>query len=239
MKRLRFGAMIALGLLIVWPAHAQPQGGGPRMREMFNKADANADGKVTLDEMHALRPQFPAERFKALDRNGDGALSKEDLPSGMGPGEGPGHAGPPLMALLKKADTDQDQRVTLDELKAAAPAFIEEWFKKLDRNGDGALSEEDRPERPEPGQRRAGERPRKDKPAPGKGRLGPGRRGGEARPQRGQFIEKLRQGDANADGKITYEEARTMFPNMPEHAFRRIDRNRDGALTAEDRHPRY
>jgi len=239
MNRLKFCAVFAAGVLLVWPAVAQPRGGGPRLREMFNKADANGDGKVTLDELHAVRPEFPAERFKGLDRNGDGALSKEDLPPGMGPGGEPGRGGPPLMALLKKADADQDQRVTLEELKAAAPAFIEEWFKKLDRNGDGALSKEDRPERPEPGQWGVGERPRKDKGGPGKARFGGRQRAGEGRPDRGQFLEKLKQGDANADGKITYEEARTMFPNMPEHAFGRMDRNGDGVLSAKDKRPRH
>jgi Ca2+-binding EF-hand superfamily protein len=56
--------------------------------EALRRFDSNADGKVTKDE-------FPGneQRFAQLDKNGDGALTPDDLEqpgSGPRPGEGPG-----------------------------------------------------------------------------------------------------------------------------------------------------
>jgi len=45
---------------------------------------------------------------------------------------------------LKNADTNNDGFVSLDEMKAAHSARIEEHFARVDSNGDGLLSEEER-----------------------------------------------------------------------------------------------
>ena len=50
--------------------------------------------------------------------------------------------------------------------------------------------------------------------------------------------EKLRQADANGDGKLSQEEAKTAFPRMNERIFHRLDRNKDGFLSKEDRNRR-
>src|SRR5436190_16423737 len=44
----------------------------------FSKIDANADGKITLEEGMKLHPDWTAESFKALDKDGDGALSQAE-----------------------------------------------------------------------------------------------------------------------------------------------------------------
>src|SRR5436190_8484058 len=44
----------------------------------FSKIDANADGKITLEEGMKLHPDWTAEAFKALDKDGDGALSQAE-----------------------------------------------------------------------------------------------------------------------------------------------------------------
>ena len=41
----------------------------------FGKIDANADGKITLEEGMKQHPEWTAEAFKALDTNGDGFLN--------------------------------------------------------------------------------------------------------------------------------------------------------------------
>ena len=41
----------------------------------FGKIDANADGKITLEEGLKLHPDWTAEAFKALDTNADGSLN--------------------------------------------------------------------------------------------------------------------------------------------------------------------
>jgi PRC-barrel domain protein/EF hand domain-containing protein len=42
----------------------------------FSKIDANADGKVTLDEGMKLHPDWTESAFKALDTNADGSLNE-------------------------------------------------------------------------------------------------------------------------------------------------------------------
>jgi hypothetical protein len=42
----------------------------------FGKIDANADGKITLEEGMKLHPEWTAESFKALDTNADGTLNE-------------------------------------------------------------------------------------------------------------------------------------------------------------------
>ena len=42
----------------------------------FSKIDANADGKITLEEGIKLHPEWTAESFKALDTNADGSLNE-------------------------------------------------------------------------------------------------------------------------------------------------------------------
>ena len=45
--------------------------------------------------------------------------------------------------MFKRADTDGDGKVSLDEFIKARTAEIEATFKRLDRDGDGKLSQEE------------------------------------------------------------------------------------------------
>lgn len=51
-----------------------------KMRERLKKADANADGFVTREEAKIGLPNLTDERFKALDKDGDGKLGPNDRP---------------------------------------------------------------------------------------------------------------------------------------------------------------
>jgi hypothetical protein len=44
----------------------------------FTKADANADGMITLEEGRALHADWTADSFKALDTNADGSLNQTE-----------------------------------------------------------------------------------------------------------------------------------------------------------------
>lgn len=54
--------------------------GGEFMAQMFERADANKDGKLTGEEI----PPFMRERLEAIDTNKDGSLDKAELEAGMG-----------------------------------------------------------------------------------------------------------------------------------------------------------
>jgi len=233
--------MLSLAAMLVVAAPASafgPPQHGPSPEQMFRRADADHDGQVTFEEFEAAAIKMARERFTRLDRNQDGVLSPADHPHG-GPGRqwnrgrgqrgGPPHgapgakrgfaSGPPdpggqapgraprLMELARKADQNQDHQVTFDELKSVAPGITQERFRRLDRNQDSVLTQADVPERG-----------RRELMREGKGHL----------------FERLKQADTDGDRQVTRDEAKAAFPNAPEHAFDRLDRNGDGVISKAD-----
>ncbi len=98
----RTSAFLCTGVIVIgamWVLNGTAIAGTDRRAEMtaardaaFVQADADKSGTLSPAEFtkfHELvRQQMEAARFKHLDTNGDGALSKEELDAGrpMGPG---------------------------------------------------------------------------------------------------------------------------------------------------------
>jgi len=192
--------------LAAWPAAAQDrhQGCG-RDGERLKQADTNGDQQLTWEEVQAAFPEMTEERFERMDRNGDGVLTKDDRPER---GERGAERKGRLLEKLKEADTDGDKQLTWEEAQAAFPEMTEERFERMDRNGDGVISMDDRPDR---GQGRQGDR--------GQGRL----------------IEKLKEADTDGDQQLTFEEAQAAFPKITKERFDKMDHNGDGVLSRDDR----
>ncbi|MCP4641661.1 MAG: DUF1566 domain-containing protein [bacterium] len=126
-----------------------PPGGPPT----FEDLDADGNGTLSLSEALAI-PFMDEVLFNESDTNGDGALSREELPPppddpndpddpGDPPGPPPG--GPPTFE-----DLDTDGNGTLSLSEALAIPFVDEaLFNELDTNGDGALSREELPPPPD------------------------------------------------------------------------------------------
>ena len=71
-------------------------------------------------------------------------------------------------AMMMKADTDGDGAVSREEFLKQAAERAEARFKALDKNSDGKLTPDERPQRPEGGWRRRGGEPGMP-PPPGMG----------------------------------------------------------------------
>jgi Ca2+-binding EF-hand superfamily protein len=66
--------------------------GAPAMAAEFSEADADADGRVTLEELQRVAPEVTEEAFNAYDQDLDGALIEPEFDawnasSGEGPAE--------------------------------------------------------------------------------------------------------------------------------------------------------
>ena len=230
-----------------------PGGGPPPRRPALLAIDTNGDGKfsveeiaaasvglITLDKDHdgqltsleyllsqndpsANNPDETTRRLMMLDRNGDGILTKDEIPERMqglfsridvnhdgkltpdeirssatsqgGPVGRPQHTGDAtrMDPILGALDTDHDGIISAAEI-AAAPSSL----KTLDKDGDGELSA-------------AELRPKQMTPA-----------------DRAKHM--LDEWDTNKDGKITKTEA----PDRMQQQFDTLDTNHDGALTEDE-----
>jgi len=202
----------------------------PPTSQFFDEYDTNADGKVTADEFRGS-----SEVFKLLDKNGDGAVCPDELglPADYKPtrrakrpeagGDAPAPGTEPrrgdrmeqLMKRLMAMDADKDGRVSKAEWQGP-----EQAFERLDRNKDGFLDAQDRPE----GGPDAGPgRDRKD---------GPDAKRGRDAPTPEQVTERAKEHfatlDKNKDGKLDADEV--PMPKLLEMA----DTDKDGAVSLEE-----
>ncbi|UUR07529.1 EF-hand domain-containing protein [Sphingomonas glaciei] len=137
-----------------------------RARTMFARVDTNRDGFITQAERQAVRGQMRqrmtraadparrAEMFARLDTNRDNMISRDEWTraealrgqrgaegrrGGMG-GQRMAMRGRMGGAMLRMADTNRDQRISLAEAETAAL----QRFDRVDLNRDGRVTREER-----------------------------------------------------------------------------------------------
>lgn len=208
-----------------------PQGGSPLVMAL----DADRDAIISAAELNAA----PAA-LKALDRNSDGVIARDELmpigfardggPGGRGPEGGRGRSAEPgdtpatspdeLVSMLMSFDANKDGQLT----KAELPERLQPIFDRSDANKDGKLTPDEirksAAAAPQPnarGGREGGERGREG----GRGESGPGGPGG---------VDMLANAiDANHDGTLQAAEIAAAATSL-----RTLDKNHDGRLTPDE-----
>jgi Ca2+-binding EF-hand superfamily protein len=113
-----------------------------RRHALFARLDKNGDGKVTADEMAQARADMQARHvdrmFARLDADHDGKISRDEAMKGMDDRAElrRGRHG----AMLAKLDKDGDGAISAAEFDAAGDAR----FYRMDRNGDGVITPDER-----------------------------------------------------------------------------------------------
>ena len=98
---------------------------GPR--EMYQRLDANHDGKISREEWRG-RP----EGFARMDTNADGFLTPDEMRPGKFQRQGHARRAPRAM------DQNHDSQITRDEWKGPA-----ELFSRIDSNNDGVITRDE------------------------------------------------------------------------------------------------
>lgn len=206
--------------LLAAAAYAQrPEGfgrGEPMLSPAAQALDTDRDGSISASELAAA-----AKSLQALDRNGDGRLTSDEVRpqmggrGGRGRGEGPGEsAGPDAEELVKTLmafDKNSDGQLAKDEV----PERVQSLFERADADKNGALSAEEirkSAQAASGGSRGRGE---------GEGRGGPG---GMMR-----LDPVLAALDADANDEISAAEL-AAAPT----ALKKLDRDGDGRLAVDE-----
>lgn len=116
-------AVAAASLFSSNPAFAQSSG---QTAAMLDRADRNADGRVTWSEFTTAR----SDMFDRLDRNNDGYVDRADRPRMMGDRFDQAYR------ALSSLDTDGDRRVSRVELRDGPT----DTFDAADANRDRVLT---------------------------------------------------------------------------------------------------
>ena len=232
-------AAVALGCLstAVAAQDEKKSDAGP----LFSRLDANNDGQITANEISEDRKGFFDRLLRVSDKNGDGKLSREEFAQGTRAGDPPNRpesdqprrseGQPDPEQFFKRMDANGDGKVVLDEIPEERRARFREQLGRSDKNGDGALTLDEF---------RAGfaqsQRPQATPAAgqPPAGRQPPAAGDRPAgTPPEGRpdpaNAPFFRALDTNTDGKISAEELAKAAESL-----KRLDRNGDGFLTPEE-----
>jgi len=190
-----------------------------RMEEWTQKWDADEDGKLSAEERQAaaeaMRKDYEKRLLEKWDANDDGKLDEKEQAT-MRESFQKQMDERMNQWLLRRHDKDGDGKLNEEE-QTAADAEKERWAKareefrkqaeaamnKIDTNGDGQISEQERQAAMESA-RAEWDRRRKEMDADGDGQI--------SREERRAYFQKIQEKyDEDGDGKLSPEERRQMI----------------------------
>lgn len=122
--------MIGAGLGV---ANAQERWERPQMT--FEALDIDGSGEITAEDIEALR----AERFAAVDTNGDGSISEAEFIA-----QAEARAAERAAAMFARLDADGDGALSRDVLeRRGGPRISERMISRADTDKSGGVSAEE------------------------------------------------------------------------------------------------
>ncbi len=119
------------------------QNGRPNPEEMFKRLDANGDGKLTKSEIPEGARPFLNPLFERLGKD---ELTKEDViraAQRMGGGGAGAPGGRNPEEFFKQLDTNNDGKVGLDEVPERGKPLVERLLQALGRGKDATVTKEE------------------------------------------------------------------------------------------------
>lgn len=210
------------------------RGGERSFMAAWKAADMDHDGTISRQEFDKMPrvQRLPEEKraglFQRLDKNSDGNLDRMEISRIIKRRDGQ----EPPMTRLWELDTDKSGGVSFEEFKAGhifkklPPEKQQAVFHRLDTNGDGVISPNDKPEPPF---KHDGDKNRPKRPD-----------GGKPDGQRMEPRQIIRLLDKDGDAALSFEEfrvgpaVRNLSEDGQEDRFEALDKNHDQKITAKD-----
>lgn len=130
MKRLTFAAGVTLCAITLASGAAVARSGDRSVPASFEQLDTNGDGRITREEMSALR----GARLARADTDSDGLISLSELEAHSAE-----RSKERAQAMMDRLDANADGMLSSEELGGGARAH--RMFERADQDGDGAINQ--------------------------------------------------------------------------------------------------